>query len=103
MHSDPESCLPMETEVHTIALDSAPLDDFLLVPHNNLAEVRLPSDALPGTACITACITETVVCTVLTFDVFSCLRAIAVRQSQVHHINGLEPRGACSRGLQQIC
>ena len=25
MHSDPESCLPMETEVHAIALDSAPL------------------------------------------------------------------------------
>ena len=73
--------------------------DFLPVLHNNLAEVRLHSDAVPGTACIT----EIVVCTVLTFDVFSCLRAIAVRQSQLHHINGLEPRGDCSRGSLQNC
>ena len=27
--------------------------DFLLVPHYNLAEVRLPSDVVPGTASIT--------------------------------------------------
>ena len=80
----------METEVHAIAPDSAaPCDaNFLFLHHNNLAEVRLPSDAVPSTACIT----ETVVYTVLTFDVFSCMRAIAVRQSQVHHINGLVPR-----------
>ena len=63
------------------------------MPHNILAEVRLPSDAVPGNACIT----ESVVCTVHTSDVFSCLRAIAVRQSHVHHFNGLEPRRGCSR------
>ena len=83
---------------------AAPCDvDFFLVPHNNLAEVRLPSDTVPGTACITACITEIVVYTVLSFDVFSCMRATIVRQSQVHHINGLVPRGGCSRGSLQIC
>ena len=43
--------------------------DFLLVPHYNLAEVRLPSDVVPGTASIT----ETVAYNVLTFDVFSCM------------------------------
>ena len=91
-----ECYLPKEAEVHVVALDSAApcFVDFLPV-----AEVRLHSDAVPGTACIT----ETVVCTVLTFDVFSCLRAIAVRQSQLHHINGLEPWGDCSRGSLQIC
>ena len=54
--------------MHVMAPESAAPcdDDFLLVPHNNLAEVRLPSDAVPGTACITACITEIVVYTVLT-------------------------------------
>ena len=78
-------------------------DDFLLVPHSNLAEVRLLSDAVPGTACITACITEIVVCTVLTFDVFSSMRATTVRQSQVHHINGLISRQGCSRGSLQVC
>ena len=62
MHNDPECYLPKETEVHVMAPESAaPCDvDFLLVPHNNLAELRLPSDAVPGTPCITACITEIV-------------------------------------------
>ena len=42
MHTDPECYLPKETEVHVMAPDSAvPCDvDILLVPHNNLAEVR---------------------------------------------------------------
>ena len=77
--------------MHAIAPDSAATcdADFLLVHRNILAEVRLPRDAVPSTACIT----ETVVYTVLTFDVFSCLRALTVQQSQVHHINRAVPRG----------
>ena len=69
MHTDPECYLSKETEVHVIAsLSAAPCDaNFLFVHHNNLAEVRLPSEVVPGTACIT----ETVVHTVLIFDVFS--------------------------------
>ena len=43
--------------------------DFLLVPHYNLAEVRLPSDVVPGTASFT----ETVTYNVLTYDVSSCM------------------------------
>ena len=101
MHTDPEFYLPKETEVHAMAPDSAaPCDAyFLLVPHNNLAEVRLPSDAVPGTASTT----EIVVYTAQTFDMFSCMRAIAVQQSQVHRINGLVPRGGCSRWSLHIC
>ena len=76
--------------------------DFLLVSHNNLSEVRLPSDVVPGTACTTDCITEIVVYTVLTFDVFSRMCAIAVQQSQVHPINCFVPRGGCSRGSLHI-
>ena len=41
--------------------------------------------------------------TVLTFDVFFYLRAIAVRQSRLHHVIGLELWGDCSRGSLQIC
>ena len=94
MHTDPECYLPKETEVHVMAPDyAAPCDvDFLLV-------VRLPSDAVTGTACIT----ETVVYTVLTFDVFSCMRAFTVRQSLVHQFYGVVLRGGCSRGSLQIC
>ena len=52
-----ECYLPKDAEVHVIALDSAApcFVDFLPVPHNNLAELRLHSDAVPSTACITAC------------------------------------------------
>ena len=46
--------------MHVIALDSAApcFVDFLPVPHINLAELRLHSDAVPSTACITACLYE---------------------------------------------
>ena len=82
MHTDPGFCLPKETDVHVMAPDSAARCDvdFLPVLHNNLAEVRLHSDAVPGTARIT----EIVVCTVLTFDVFflpACNRRAAVSAS----------------------
>ena len=72
-----------ETEVHVMVPGSAaPCHvDFLLVPHNNLAEVRLPSDVVPSTASIT----ETVVYTVLTFDVLvhACNRRAAVSGSSL--------------------
>ena len=47
--------------MHVMAPDSAARCDvdFLPVLHNNLAEVRLHSDAVPGTACVT----EIVMCT----------------------------------------
>ena len=100
MLTDPECYLPKETEVRAIAPDSAVTcdADFLLVQRNILAEVRLSRGAVPGTACIT----ETVVYTVLTFDVFSCMRAFTVRQSLVQHFNGVVPRGGCSRGSLHI-
>merc|ERR1712136_456067 len=51
MYRGPECYLPKESEVHIMAPDSGAPGDvvFLPVPHNDLAEVRLPSDAVPGT------------------------------------------------------